>query len=258
MKRCPQCNRTYNDETLNFCLEDGASLVSGAATEGSTVVLSPDQLSNAPTLYRSDRASVGTSAQPTSREKAARPPVRKLIWLIVPVVLLLAAFLVYKYLPESGKKSIDSIAVLPFTNVNNDPDMEYLSEGIADNIADSLSQVPSLRVVPLSKVSRYKNRDVDPQEVGSELGVRSVLIGKVMQRGDSLSIRVELVDVAQVSRLWGEQYNRKLSDILAVQEEIAREISETLRVQLNGDAKKRLTKRYTESTKAYQLYLQGR
>src|SRR5688572_4661464 len=181
-------------------------------------------------------------------------------WVMLGAVALIAAAATFAYFKfsRSDAATIDSIAILPFINASGDPNMEYLSEGIADNIADSLSQLPGLRVVPLSKVSRYKNRDVDPQEVGNDLGVRAVLVGRVMQRGDSLNIRAELVDVAQVSRLWGEQYNRKLADILAVQEEIAQEIFETLRVQLSGDAKKRITKRYTDNVEAYQLYLQGR
>jgi TolB-like protein/Flp pilus assembly protein TadD len=181
-------------------------------------------------------------------------------WVMLGAVALIAVAATFAYLNfrRSDAATIDSIAILPFINASGDPNMEYLSEGIADNIADSLSQLPGLRVVPLSKVSRYKNRDVDPQEVGNDLGVRAVLVGRVMQRGDSLNIRAELVDVAQVSRLWGEQYNRKLADILAVQEEIAQEIFETLRVQLSGDAKKRITKRYTDNVEAYQLYLQGR
>jgi serine/threonine-protein kinase len=181
-------------------------------------------------------------------------------WAILGAVALiaLAATFAYLYFKRTNAAAIDSIAILPFTNASGDPNMEYLSEGIADNIADSLSQLPGLRVVPLSKVARYKNRDIDPQEVGNDLGVRAVLVGRVVQRGDSLNIRAELVDVAQVSRLWGEQYNRKLSDILAVQEEIAQEIFETLRVQLSGDAKKRITKRHTDNIEAYQLYLQGR
>lgn len=181
-------------------------------------------------------------------------------WITVGAVVLIAVAATFAYINfrRSDVAAIDSIAILPFTNASGDPEMEYLSEGIADNIANSLSQLPGLRVVPLSKVSRYKNRDVDPQEIGNDLGVRAVLVGRVMQRGDSLNIRAELVDVAQVSRLWGEQYNRKLSDILSVQEEIAQEIFETLRVQLSGDAKKRITKRYTDNIEAYQLYLQGR
>jgi tetratricopeptide (TPR) repeat protein len=113
-------------------------------------------------------------------------------------------------------------------------------------------------VVPRSTVFRYKGRDIDPQSVGRELGVRAVLTGRLVQRGNTLSIQTELVDVVEESQLWGEQYNRKLADILAVQEEISREISEKLRIRLSGEERKQLTKRYTDNTEAYQLYLKGR
>jgi TolB-like protein/Tfp pilus assembly protein PilF len=261
MKRCPQCNRTYNDETLNFCLEDGASLEHGAATgDEPTVVISADERpTEAPTIHQLDPgARVGASVQPTSRGTATTFHVQKLIWLVIPVVLLLGGFLVYKYLPISGEKQIDSIAILPFVNASNNPDAEYLSDGISESLINSLSQVPNLRVVPRSTVFRYKGRDIDPQTVGKELGVRAVLTGRLVQRGDTLSIQTELVDVTEQSTLWGEQYNRKLADLLAVQEEISREISSKLRLKLSGEERKRLDKRYTENTEAYQLYLKGR
>ena len=171
-------------------------------------------------------------------------------------VALTAAF--YFYFVVGDKSAIDSIAVLPFANAGADPNTEYLSDGITESLINSLSQLPKLRVVPRSTVFRYKGRDVDPQTVGRELGVRAVLTGKLVQRGDSLSIQAELVDVAGESQLWGEQYNRKLADLLAVQEEISREISEKLRIKLTGEERKQLTKRHTENTEAYQLYLKGR
>ena len=156
------------------------------------------------------------------------------------------------------KSSIDSLAVLPLVNASADPNMEYLSDGITESIINSLSQLDQLRVVSRSTVFRYKGRDADPQEVGSELGVRVVLTGRVRQFADRLIINTELVDVMKDSQLWGEQYNRTPQDLLAVQEEISREISEKLRLKLSGEQKKLLTKRYTESTEAYQSYLRGR
>jgi len=114
------------------------------------------------------------------------------------------------------------------------------------------------RRIAQKHIAKTKGRDVDPQEVGRDRHVRAVLLGKVLQRGDGLSIRTELVDVVNVSRLWGAKYNRKLADIVVVQEEIAKEISEKLRLRLTGEEEKRLTKRYTENTEAYQLYLKGR
>jgi eukaryotic-like serine/threonine-protein kinase len=177
--------------------------------------------------------------------------------LVLAVLALIVAVIVYHAL-QTSDAAIDSIAVLPLVNMGSDPNAEYLSEGIADGIANSLAQLPGLRVVPLSKVSRYKDREVDPQEVGHKLGVRSVLVWRIAQRGDGLNIRTELVDVANVSRLWGQQYDLKLSDLLSVQEEISRKISERLGLSLTGEQQRRLTRRYTENTEAYQLYLQGR
>ena len=160
--------------------------------------------------------------------------------------------------PRRRGRAIDSLAILPFQNASDDPDTEYLSDGITEAIINSLSQLPKLRVVPRPTVFRYKGREVDPQAVGRDLDTRAVLAGRVLQRGDTLIIRTELVDVANESQIWGAQYNRKLSDIFAVQEEIAKEISEKLRLQLTGEQKKRLTKRPTQNTEAYQHYLKGR
>jgi non-specific serine/threonine protein kinase len=160
--------------------------------------------------------------------------------------------------PPRSRKAFDSIAVLPFENASGDPDTEYLSDGITENIIDSLSHLPKLRVMARSTVFRYKGQSLDPQKVGNELNVRAVLTGRVVQRGDSLTIGTELVDVANGWRLWGEHYSRKLADLLAVQEEIADEISERLRLSMTGDEKKRLRKMPTHDAQAYQDYLRGR
>jgi serine/threonine protein kinase/Flp pilus assembly protein TadD len=157
-----------------------------------------------------------------------------------------------------GSKAKVSLAVLPLTNASSDPNLDYLSDGITENIINNLSQLPKLRVMARSTVFRYKGREVDPQTVGRGLAVDAVLTGRVLQLGKQLIIGAELVDVADGSQLWGEHYNRKLSDILAMQEEIAKEISENLRLRLTGEEKKRLSKRHTENTEAYQAYLKGR
>jgi non-specific serine/threonine protein kinase len=154
-------------------------------------------------------------------------------------------------------RAIDSLAVLPFSNLSGDPDMEYLSDGITDSLINSFSEIKKLRVVPRSIVFRYKGREVDPQQAGQELNARAVLTGRVLLRGETLVISAELLDVASVSQLWGAQYRRKFADIFAIEEEIAREISEKLRVQLTGEEKKRLTKRATKNKEAYQLYLKA-
>jgi serine/threonine protein kinase/Tfp pilus assembly protein PilF len=157
-----------------------------------------------------------------------------------------------------SEDTIDSIAVLPFENVNADPNAEYFSEGITESLISSLSQLPKLRVMARSTVFRYRGQVLDPQKVGRELNVRTVLTGRVVQQKDTLIIGTELVDVPNGWRLWGERYNRKLADIFAIQEEIANEISEKLRLSLTRDEKKRLTKNYTQNPEAYQFYLKGR
>jgi eukaryotic-like serine/threonine-protein kinase len=153
---------------------------------------------------------------------------------------------------------IDSLAILPLANAGGDPDAEYLSDGITESIINNLSQLPKLRVMARSTVFRYKGEEVDPQQMGRDLGVRALVMGRVLQRGEVLIIKVEMVDTDDGSHLWGEQYNRKLSDIFTIEEEISSVISEKLRLKLSGAQKKQLTKRYTDNTEAYQLYLKGR
>ena len=154
--------------------------------------------------------------------------------------------------------AIDSLAILPLTNLSADPSMEYLSDGITESIINSLAQLPQIRVMARATVFRYKNKDIDPVFVGRELGVRAVMNGKVLQMGDMLVIRTELVDIADGSQIWGEQYKRQLSDIFELQEEISKTISEQLRIKLTGEDHERLSRRYTEDVEAYQLYLKGR
>lgn len=156
-----------------------------------------------------------------------------------------------------GRRAISSIAVLPLASVGADTNADYLSDGITESIIDSLSQLSRLRVMARSTAFRYKGREADPQEVGRELGVQAVLSGRIEHKGGRLIIKAELVDVADGSRLWGEQYHRTSSDIFDVQEEIAREISQSLRLKLSGEQKRRLAKRYTANGEAYTLHLKG-
>jgi eukaryotic-like serine/threonine-protein kinase len=154
--------------------------------------------------------------------------------------------------------TIDSMAILPFANATGDPNTEYLSDGITESLINSMSQVPNLAVMSRNSVFRYQGRDTNAQAAGQTLKVQAVLMGTVAQRGDSLSVSAELIEVRNNRHLWGEQYNRKLLDILTMQEEISNEISHRLRSQLSREDKKRLTRQYTDSPEAYQLYLQGR
>ena len=158
-----------------------------------------------------------------------------------------------------SRKTIDSLAILPFANQSGDPDLEYLSDGVTEALINNLSRLTKLRVMARSTVFRYQGRDVqDAQQVGFELGVRAVLNGRLLKRGDNLILRLEMVDTNDGSHLWGEQYTRELSDMLTLEREISTEISEHLRLKLNNAQKKSLTKSSTENSEAYQLYLKGR
>src|SRR6267143_282805 len=154
-------------------------------------------------------------------------------------------------------EAIDSLAVLPFVNASTDPNSEYLSDGISESIINNLSQLSNLRVMARTTVFRYKGKEIDPQKIGHDLNVRAMVTGRVQQHGDNLIIQAELVDVEKGSQLWGGQFNRKLADVIGIQEEISKEISEKLRLKLSGEEKQRLTKRHTENAEAYQLYLKG-
>jgi serine/threonine protein kinase/tetratricopeptide (TPR) repeat protein len=151
-----------------------------------------------------------------------------------------------------------TVAVLPFDNQNRDPDIDYLSDGITESIIHSLSQLSQLKVMARSTVFQYKGKEVDPRKVGHDLGVGFVVMGRLLQQGDNLTIRTELVNVSDGTEQWGEQYNRKVADVFAVQEEIAKEISENLRLKLSGAERQQLAKRPTENLKAFQYYMQGR
>jgi len=183
----------------------------------------------------------------------------KLAAAIAVIVLVTGVIGLTAYLhARNTEVAIDSIAVLPFVNQNRDPDTEYLSDGLTESIINSLTQLPSLRVSPRSTVFQYKGKDTDPLKVGHDLGVRAVVTGRLLQRGDNLMVSAELLDVRDNKQVWGEQYNRKVADALAVQQEISREISERLRTKLSSEEQRQLTRRDTSNPEAYGFYLKGR
>ena len=159
---------------------------------------------------------------------------------------------------RSSGRAIDSLAILPLVNDGADAEMEYLGDGITESIINSLTQLPQLRVIPRNTVFRYKGRKVDPEEIGRELGVRAVLTGRILQHGDSLIVKTELVDVGRQMQLWGEQYRRSFTDIFSLQDDISQEISGKLRLQLSGEERQKLVKHHTDNTEAWLLYQKGR
>jgi TolB-like protein/Flp pilus assembly protein TadD len=183
---------------------------------------------------------------------------------IIAGAISLSLFFIGRYTARNSSSASSaglpekSIAVLPFENQNRDPDTDYLCDGIPESIINSLSELPKLKVMSRNSVFHYKGKEADAQTVGKELKVQTLLTGRVRQRGDSLTIGVELINAQDNSQLWGQQYSRKLADVFAVQEEIAKEVSDKLRLKLTGTEKEQLAKRPTENLKAFQYYMQGR
>jgi eukaryotic-like serine/threonine-protein kinase len=178
---------------------------------------------------------------------------------LVLIVGIAATFGIRSYLhAKNTEVAVDSIAVIPFMNQDKDPNSEWISDGLTESIINNLTQLPNLKVIARSSVFRYKGRETDPIAVGNELGVRAVLTGRLMHRGDTMLISAELIDIRDNKQLWGDQYERKLTDMLAVQREIAREITNNLRPTLSGMEQLRMDKQYTANAEAFQLYLKGR
>jgi eukaryotic-like serine/threonine-protein kinase len=184
---------------------------------------------------------------------------RKLIYIVLPILFLTTIGLLYWFMLRSdAAKPIESIAVLPFANESGNADNDYLSDGITESLINSLSQIPKLNVKARSSVFRYKGSERNARAVGSELNVEAILSGRVTQRGDQLTLSLELIDVNTENVIWSERYNRKQTDLVALQSEIARDVSQKLKTKLTGAEERKLAKNYTQNPDAYQLYLQGR
>ena len=183
----------------------------------------------------------------------------KLAALSIAAVIVVGIGGLFGYYKLSGSRSdaITSIAVLPFANTGGDANADYLSDGISESLIDKLSQLPGMKVIARSSAFKYKGKDVDPQEAANALGVEVILTGRVVQRGGQLQVRAELINARDKTQLWGEQFSRSITDVQAVQEEIARAVSEKLRVHLTGAQEQQLSKRATTNAEAYQLYLNG-
>jgi len=207
-------------------------------------------------LKRLDKGVPGSPATPKAlRSTAVRSSV---LAALIASVFALGAGGLYLYFHRGSPNKLRSLVVLPFVNVAANPDAEYLSDGIADGLINSLSQLPELRVIARATAFRYKGKEVDFQSLGRQLSVDGVLWGRVQQVGDTLVIQADLVDASTGSQLWGEQYNRSLTQALRVQEELTKAIAEKLRPRLAPDVHNRVTRRYTDNADAYQLYLRGR
>lgn len=208
-------------------------------------------------------ASAGQTASippaPSSAEYVVQRLKRHKIGVAVALMILIAAVASFAYYLRAGRSEagIHSIAVLPFQNKSTDADTEYLSDGLAESLIFRLSQLPNLKVSPTSSVMRYKGKNTDLAQIARELEAEAVMSGRVSQHGDDLTISVELIDARTNKLIWAERYDRKMSDLLATQREIAAAITQKLELRLAGEEAKGITKKYTNSNEAYQLYLRG-
>lgn len=282
--------RDYYDDSLLYCLDDGSALLEGPASSRSdraaaagdqfddgpqTAILSepllgaPDGASASAVAKSADGqfSDAETRAQVfTTDQTAVLPSGITLIpqtfnkrLLLVPValaVIVLGGFFGYRYFTKTNQ--IESIAVMPFANDSGNADVEYLSDGMTETLIKSLSNIPDMDVKPRSAVFRYKGKDTDIPTIGKELNVQSVLSGRVIQRGDQLSLSLELVDVQRNRVIWTEQYQRRQSDLVSLQSEIAKDVSAKLSPRLSGADETKVSKQATADPAAYQAYLRGR
>ena len=245
---------TLEERYRGVTSEGGATTVAmqGAAGPQTGPASSPNTISNA--------ESIGNKIN--QRKRA--PLIVLAILVAATAIAVLASFVYSNYRNRvdntniGSKVGIRSIAVLPFVNVDGNPDTEYLSDGISESLINSLSQLPQLKVIARSSSFKYKSKEADPETVAKELEVEAILTGRVIQRGENLLINVELMDARDRTQVWGEQYTRKAADLLQVQAEISREIVERLRLRLSEGEQQQLSKRETVNPQAYELLLKGR
>lgn len=269
MKRCPECRRDYYDDTLLYCLDDGNALLDGPASieEPPTAILSEpvaigdrsrgDEAATRP-LIHTTAAEGGPRTEPglVNKDRKLFSVGRRKVMIgsAVAVILVLGGFYGYRFFASSGQ--ISSVAVLPFENRSGNSDTDYLSDGLAESLIYRLSQLPGLKVSPTNAVLKYKGQD-NLTQIARELDVDAVMSGRLTQRGDDLTISVELTDARTQKLIWAEQYDRRMSDLLATQREIAAAVTQKLQLKLSG-SETGLTKQYTTNNEAYQLYLKGR
>ena len=270
MKRCPRCNRIETDPSFSFCRVDGATLTLDSTsdrTEAKTVSLGHGPLAREEVGSYSTGDQVIRKTAPTTVLGKQRPRVgglnsgKRLVLATVfaALVISLAGIVYVRFFRSKGAATNrNSIVVLPLVNANNDSNIEYLSDGISEALINSLTELRQLKVIARSTAFRYKGKDVDPQQVGRELNVDTVLMGRVKQLGDNLDVQVDLVDANTGAQVWGKEYERKVSDVLSVKQAIAREITDNLKLKLSGDEQQQLSKRDTNNAESFQCYLRGR
>jgi len=264
MKRCPQCGREY-DPSMTYCLDDGAELLYGPASmdEPATAILPPGaSTAESPTRTLDPGEAEATKLYGDQPENATTQPASRKATVISGIVgaLVIAALAIggYWFYGRGSSEQIGSIAVMPFVNESGSADVEYLSDGMTEALISSLTEIPGLSVKARSTVFYYKGKDMRPKKIGEDLGVEAVLLGRVVQRGEDLKLSLELVDTESQDAIWSKSYDRKMSDLVTLQSEVARNVLDQLRAKLSSTEQEKVAKTYTTNPEAHQLYLKGR
>ena len=253
MKRCPECARDYNDDSLSFCLDDGAELLFGPASdEPATAVLNAS--------YEHEKVTEIFESAPAEERSTITKTNRNLLVAVVFGLVLFTSLGIggYLYFGRISAKKIESIAVMPLLNENGNIEVDYIADGLTETLIAGLSRLPGLDVKPRSSVFRFKGKQTDSQTVARDLGVQAVLSGRVTQRGQAVSLFVELIDASLDKVIWSQQYNSNMADLSKLQAEIARDVASNLRQRLTEADNRNIMRRYTENAEAYALYLKGR
>ncbi len=268
MKRCPICNRVESDDALVYCRTDGTPLITDSLSlsreAGSGSFNSKNSEIETSILPHRTDAHIGRSTGPTTLLPTA--PIgtqeltrtrRTLITVIIVGVLCALGVSAYVYLTRNINASVGSVAVLPFINESGNAEVEYLSDGMTETLINSLSGIPNLSVKARASVFRYKGKEFDPRKVASDLDVQTILIGRVVQRGEQLTLNLELIEAQTENVLWGHKYERKSTDLVALQSEVARDVSNKLKAKLSNAEEAKVARSYTANAEAYHLYLKG-
>ena len=261
MKRCPQCGRDYTDDTLSFCLDDGAGLLDGPASmeEPRTAIL-PDGMSTAESPTRTlDPAEAEATRLYGNKAEKIPPRNAKFIAVLAGIVLIaILGFGGFWFYGRGASKQIESIAVMPFVNESGDQELEYLADGMTDSLITSLSAIPDLSVKASSSVFRYKGKDTDAKKLGTDLSVEAVLLGRLTKNNKELTLRLEVVNTQSETVLWSDSFTRGLDSLTTLQKEIAQDVSRQLREKLSAREEKEVTRSYADNSESQRHYLLGR
>lgn len=261
MKRCPECRKDYIDDSLLYCLDDGTPLVQGVVDEPRTAILHGAGEAGEAATQAQIHATERTSVLPSTADsipKSAGFDKRLLLAPLLLVAIVLGGFFGYRYFNSADSGRINSIAVLPFANASGDKETDFLADGIAETLINNFTKIPELKVTARSTAFRFRGREGEPVEVGRELKVGSMLTGRLMQRGDQLSVQVDLISTSDGSQIWGNRYEGRSADLVNIQQRIATDVSSQLKLKLTGAQTEQVAKTYTQDPQAYQRYLRGR